>query len=69
MRSVIITAIVGIVAIVSIPITLTLTHFGAPVQCRFDGGGTLSVGSEAETTEHTFWVCREDGTLVQVKIP
>lgn len=34
--------------------------------CHFDGGGTLTAGDAARTSDGNVWECGEDGTLIQL---
>ena len=42
------------------------TAASSPAVCHFDGGGTITAGNAARTTEGTTWVCGEDGTLTEL---
>jgi len=46
-------------------IALAVAH-STPVTCTFDGGGTITAGQTATTTDGTTWACLNTGALVKV---
>ena len=38
-----------------------------PAVCHFDGGGSITAGNAARTTEGTVWECTEDGRLIRIR--
>lgn len=45
-----------------------LTHTSVPssTTCTFDGGGMITAGNTARTSDGNVWACTEDGTLVRI---
>jgi hypothetical protein len=41
-------------------------HPGGPRTCTFDGGGTITAGQAARTSDGHVWQCTEDGRLVRI---